>query len=157
MRLVAQRVREARVTVERETVATVGEGLAVLVGFGREDDAALPTRAVWSTLLDKLVHMRVFPALEQPTKLDRSLTDVGGELLLVSQFTLYADCRRGRRPSFTPAAPPETAAPLFSQFVEDARTRLPGKVAQGVFAASMELSLTNWGPLTIILDSEAFA
>lgn len=150
MRLFVQRVSEASVSVEGRLVGTIGPGLAVLAGFGRHDTPALPESRVWKAMLDKLLGLRVFPDAEG--RLNLSLEDTGGELLLVSQFTLYADCRKGRRPSFHLAAAPEVAAPLFDRLVADAAARLPGRVRQGVFGAFMDVRLVNWGPTSLLLD-----
>jgi D-tyrosyl-tRNA(Tyr) deacylase len=152
MRLVIQRVTDARVTVGGEHVGEIGKGLMVLVGFGREDGEELPGSPVWKKIIDKLVNLRIFT--DDAGKFNLSLTDVGGDLLLVSQFTLYADCRKGRRPSFTGACPPELADRLFERFVDDVRPVAPGRVEAGVFGEEMFLDFTNWGPVTITLDSD---
>jgi len=152
MRLVIQRVTDARVTVGGEHVGEIGKGLMVLVGFGREDGEELPGSPVWKKIIDKLVNLRIFT--DDAGKFNLSLTDVGGDLLLVSQFTLYADCRKGRRPSFTGACPPELADRLFERFVDDVRPVAPGRVETGVFGEEMFLDFTNWGPVTITLDSD---
>ena len=152
MRVVIQRVSDAKVTVEGRTVGEIETGILVLVGFGREDTVSLPESPVWSKMLDKLFNLRIFP--DDEGKLNRSLTDVAGDLMLISQFTLYADCKKGRRPSFTGACQPYVASPLFDRFVEAARKVAPGKVAAGEFGAEMHLDFTNWGPVTIILDSD---
>ncbi|SOB58389.1 D-aminoacyl-tRNA deacylase [Pseudodesulfovibrio profundus] len=154
MKLVIQRVSEATVAVEGETVGQIGTGFMVLVGFGQEDTMELAGSPVWKKLIDKLMNLRVFP--DEQDKLNRSLTDIGGDIMLVSQFTLYADCRKGRRPSFTGACPPEPAEALFDRFVEDTRSVAPANVATGSFGAMMDISFTNWGPITIILDSNDF-
>jgi D-tyrosyl-tRNA(Tyr) deacylase len=153
MRILIQRVREARVTVSGRTAGAIGVGLLALVGFSREDGPELPGSPAWERALGRLCEMRIFPDPEDRMKL--SLTEWGGELLLVPQFTLYADLGKGRRPSFHLAAEPEVAEPLFARLVDDMRVRLPGKVAQGEFGASMHVSLVNWGPVTIMLDSVA--
>jgi len=145
MKAVIQRVREASVTVDGKVVGEIGEGLLVLAGFAR-DDTETTLRAVAS----KIANLRIFE--DDGGRMNRSVLDVGGQLLVVSQFTLLADCRRGRRPSFTDAAPPEIAAGLFEQFVQILR-EYPCKVQTGVFQAMMEVRLNNWGPVTIILDS----
>ena len=153
MRLVVQRVKQASVTVEARTVAAVGHGLLVLVGLGRED--ADP--AAWPKIqaaLAKLPVLRIFP--DDGAHMNVSLEDFGGEILLVSQFTLFADCRKGRRPSFSTACPPEEAAPLYAKVVDAVGNLLPGKVRSGIFAADMDVALVNWGPVTIILDSNEF-
>lgn len=155
MRLVLQRVSRAAVAVAGETVASIGPGFMILVGFGREDGPGFVEAPVCRTLLEKVCDLRVFP--DADGKLNRSLRDTGGELLLVSQFTLYAACRKGRRPSFSEAAPPEVASALFEAFCRLAETVLPGRIGRGVFGADMDVSLTNQGPVTIVLDSRDFA
>lgn len=111
MRLVVQRVLEAGVRVDDTPVATIGTGLLVLAGFGKDDDETLPDSRRWNAMCDKLIDLRIFPDAEG--RMNRSLREHGGEVLLVSQFTLYADLRRGRRPSFQTAAPPDTARNLY--------------------------------------------
>lgn len=146
MRTVIQRVSRASVRVDGRVVGRTGAGFVVLAGVAdgdTEDDLDL--------MVDKLVHLRVFA--DDEGKMNRSLLDAGGGLLVVSQFTLHADCRRGRRPSFTRAAPPETARALFDRFVE--RLREKGiSVATGEFGAMMEVELVNDGPVTIVLDTD---
>lgn len=151
MRLLIQRVREARVTVDGRVVGEIGPGLAVLAGFGGADAPDLSQGRLWSALVEKMLLLRVFP--DAAGKMNLGLADFGGEILLVSQFTLYADTRKGRRPSFHLAAPPEVAEPLFRALVRDVEDRLPGRVQCGVFAADMDVSLINWGPVTVLLDS----
>jgi len=145
MRAVLQRVTEARVVVEGATVGAVGAGLVVLLGVGKGD-----TSADADYLLDKILGLRIFS--DDAGKMNRNVQDAGGSLLVVSQFTLYADCRKGRRPSFDPAAPPAEAESLYNYFVASAG-RGPVPVATGVFQASMEVHLVNSGPVTILLDS----
>lgn len=146
MRAVVQRVSRARVTVQDQVVGAIGPGLLVLLGIASEDSAGT---ADW--LLDKLVDLRIFE--NESGKFDRSLREVSRELLVVSQFTLLADTRKGRRPSFTGAAPPAQAVPLYEHFV--ARARAQGfTVATGAFGAHMQVELVNDGPVTIVLDSE---
>lgn len=152
MRLVIQRVSDAKVTVNESVVGEIGTGLLVLVGFGHADEADLPGKPVWGKMLDKLVNLRIFP--DEDDKMNRSLTDIQGDIMLISQFTLYADCKKGRRPSFTNACHPYIAESLFDRFVEDARKATPGQFATGRFGAEMHLDFTNWGPVTIILDSD---
>ena len=154
MRLLLQRVREGRVDVGGKTVASIGVGLVVLVGFGQDDTPDLGESRVWNTLIEKMVGLRIFP--DEAGKMNRGIEDCGGEVLLVSQFTLYADCRKGRRPSFHLSANPAVAEPLFRQFVEAVDARLPGRVHHGIFAADMDVTLTNWGPVTVFLDSTDF-
>ncbi len=154
MRLVVQRVTRAGVEVEGEVVGSIRQGLMVLAGFGPEDGPDLPQDRTWKAMLSKLAEMRVFP--DDKGRLNLSLNESGGQLLLVPQFTLYADCRRGRRPSFSDAAPPELALKLFSRLVADMKELLPGKVEQGRFGAEMFVDFVNWGPVTLILDSLDF-
>lgn len=158
MRLLVQRVRQASVRVNDAEVAAIGTGLLALVGFGAQDAPGMPhgpgSRA-WNGMLDKLVHTRIFPGKEagKEDKMDLDVLDHGGEILLVSQFTLYADCRKGRRPGFQDAAPPAIATALFDRWVSDVDARWPSRVRCGIFGALMEVSLVNWGPVTLILDS----
>lgn len=144
MRAVVQRVSEASVSVGQETVGRVGRGLVVLLGIGRGDDESKARQ-----LADKVANLRVFP--DDSGKFDRSVLDIGGEVLVVSQFTLLADTRRGRRPSFTEAAPPEVAEPLVEHFVEALRNSGLA-VATGRFRQSMLVRICNDGPVTIVLD-----
>ena len=145
MRAVVQRVRESSVQVEQELVARIGKGLLVLLGVANEDhshDAEF--------LAHKITHLRIF---EDPDgKLNRSLLEVGGEMLVVSQFTLLADCRKGRRPSFVNAAAPDKATELYQRFVEHVE-QLGIPVQTGRFRAVMQVSLINDGPVTLILES----
>jgi D-tyrosyl-tRNA(Tyr) deacylase len=146
VRLVAQRVTRAAVRVEGETVAEIGPGSLVLAGIARDDTPGLVDR-----MADKLLALRYFEDAGGRTNL--SIADAGGAILVVSQFTLYADVRRGRRPGFTDAALPDAAEPLFERFV--ARLRATGQVvATGRFGTAMEVELVNDGPFTLILDSE---
>jgi D-tyrosyl-tRNA(Tyr) deacylase len=145
MRLVVQRVRRAAVRADGEVLGEIGSGAAVLLGIGSGDDEALADR-----MADKLAGLRYFPDADGRTNL--TLAEAGGSFLLVSQFTLYADLRRGRRPGFTDAAQPELAAPLVDRFA--ARLRAAGhQVETGRFGAAMEVELVNDGPLTLVLDS----
>jgi len=163
MRLLVQRVSRARVEVAdgttagaaRKGVGEIGPGLLVLAGFGQADTPALPGTRLWTTLTAKLLDLRIFPDAE--AKLNLSLRDTGGGLLLVSQFTLYADTRRGRRPSFTDAAAPDVAHALYDRLARDLAAIAPGPFAQGVFGAEMWLDFANWGPVTILLDSAEYA
>jgi D-aminoacyl-tRNA deacylase len=145
MRAVIQRVHRAKVSADGRPSGEIGKGLLVLLGVGRADaekDADF--------LLEKILRLRIFEDGEG--KLNLSLEDIGGALMVVSQFTLYADCRRGRRPSFTEAAPPEQARALYEYFLSRARaTGLP--LAAGVFQATMEVESVNFGPVTILLDT----
>ena len=145
VRAVVQRVSEASVRVDGELIGGIGTGLLVLLGV-RNDDV----EADADYLADKLLHLRVFP--DQHGQMNHSVLDVRGGLLVVSQFTLYGDARRGRRPSYVEAAAPEAAERLYQLFV--ARLRLSGlSVATGVFRAMMDVALVNEGPVTILLDS----
>jgi D-tyrosyl-tRNA(Tyr) deacylase len=145
MRALLQRVAGATVTVDGETIAEIGRGLCVLLGV-----AATDTEADARYLCDKIIDLRLFD--DTAGKMNRSLREAGGALLVVSQFTLYGDCRKGRRPSFTDAAPPALAERLYTRFVDLARgAGLP--VATGRFQARMQLRLLNDGPVTILLDS----
>ena len=145
MRAVLQRVLEARVEVEDKVVGRIGAGILALIGIAKSD-----TNAEADYLLDKIMNLRVFP--DDQYKMNRSLMDVAGELLVVSQFTLYGDCRRGRRPSFDDAAPPEQAIGLYGYFVEQARKRLP-VVQTGTFQAAMNVYSVNQGPVTLVCDT----
>ena len=145
MRAVLQRVHSARVLVDGEVVGAIDRGVLVYVGVAEGDTSA---EAEW--LADRIAGLRIFPSEERP--IDRSLLDVGGSALVVSQFTLLADTRRGRRPSFTAAAPPEVAEPLVDAVVEALRAQ-GIEVATGRFGAMMHVESTNDGPVTIVLDS----
>ena len=153
MRLVIQRVKNASVTVNEKTVAAIGNGLLVLVGLGQGDDLPENRKRIDATLA-KMPQLRIFP--DTAGHMNLSLVDHGGEILLVSQFTLYADCKKGRRPSFHPACPPDAAESLYAEVCAKVEELLPGKVQSGIFAADMDVALTNWGPVTIILDSIDF-
>ena len=133
-------------------MAETGAGLLVLAGFGAADRADLPASPAWARMLDKTFNLRVFP--DQMGKLNLSLNDIRGDLMLVSQFTLYADCRKGRRPSFSGACPPDTARTLYARLESEMRDLCPGRFGSGVFGAEMELDFVNHGPVTILLDSE---
>jgi D-aminoacyl-tRNA deacylase len=146
MRAVIQRVSEATVTVEGEIVGQIGAGLLILLGIGQEDD-----HATVELLAEKIATMRIFP--DDAGRFDRSLVDSGGAALVVSQFTLFGDLRRGRRPSFSNAAAPDHAATLVERVVEALRRR-GIMVATGRFAAHMHVALVNDGPVTLILDSD---
>jgi D-tyrosyl-tRNA(Tyr) deacylase len=143
-----QRVSEARVVVGDRTVGAIGRGLLVLLAVEPDDSPAQADR-----LIERLVGYRVFPDGED--RMNLSVSDIGGELLLVPQFTLAADTRKGMRPSFTKAAPPELGRALFDCAVEVARRRLPRKVATGEFGADMQVNLTNDGPVTFWLRVSA--
>ena len=146
MRSVVQRVKRAAVSVNGENVGKISAGLLILLAVGQEDRADDLT---W--MVDKLVGLRIFE--DEEGKMNRSVQDVGGEILMVSQFTLYGDCRSGKRPSFKTAAPPERAKALYERTVERIRSH-DLKVETGIFQAQMDLELTNDGPVTLLLDSE---
>lgn len=145
MRALLQRVREASVTVDGEVVGACGPGLCILLGVGPDDDEAV-ARRFW----EKIRHLRVFD--DERGHMNRSLLDVGGGALIVSQFTLYADARHGRRPGFTGAAEPGRARELYGRFCEAAAEDVP--VGTGVFAADMQVALVNDGPVTLWLDTD---
>ncbi len=147
MRAVLQRVSRAEVSVGGTRVAGIGTGVLALVGISRDDT---PRDLEW--MARKIVELRIFD--DADGKLNLSLLDIGGELLLVSQFTLYGDCRKGRRPSYSDAAPPAQAASLYAEFLNTVRRLVPG-VQSGRFQAMMQVSLLNDGPVTLILDSKA--
>jgi D-tyrosyl-tRNA(Tyr) deacylase len=145
MRAVLQRVARAEVSVDGDRVASIGRGYVVLLGVTHTDDE---TDARY--IADKIASLRLFE--DEAGKINLGITDIGGEVLVVSQFTLYADCRKGRRPSFTQAAPPEIAERLYQRVAEILREAgLP--VQTGVFGAHMQVSLVNDGPVTILMDS----
>ena len=145
MRAVIQRVAHASVTVENERVSAIGDGLLILLGVGPEDDEE-KARA----MTKKIAALRIFE--DENDKMNLSVRDIGGEAIVVSQFTLYADCRKGNRPSFVGAAAPELASPLVDRFVELLREQgVP--TGTGIFGAHMDVDLLNSGPVTIILEN----
>ena len=146
MRIVLQRVTRAHVEVAGEIVGSIGTGLLILVGVTHAD-----TNHDADSLASKIIHLRIFP--DDAGRMNRSLMEVGGALLVVSQFTLYGDCRKGRRPGFDAAAPPEQARTLYEYFVQRLQ-QSNVKVETGIFQAEMEVSLVNDGPVTFILDSK---
>jgi len=146
MKAVLQRVTKASVTIEREETRTISRGIVVLVAIGKNDDEK---DGAW--LSDKILSLRIFP--NEQGKFDRSVTDIRGDLLVVSQFTLYGDAQKGKRPDFTSAAEPATARVLYERFVD--RLRSSGlKTETGEFAADMNVKIHNDGPVTIIIDSK---
>lgn len=149
MRALLQRVSTASVTVDGQVISQIGSGLLVLLGV-KPDDCEAEARL----LADKTAHLRIFA--DADGRFNHSVLEVGGEVLVVSQFTLYADLRRGRRPGFTTAAPPAVAEPLVQAYVEALRS-VGAPVHTGLFGAVMQVALVNEGPATIILDSDAFA
>lgn len=145
MRAVVQLVKKAAVTVGDTVIAAIGPGLLVLLGVGKDD-----TAGDCRMLAEKVAHLRVFP--DKDKLMNLSVLDTGGQVLVVSQFTLYGDCRKGRRPSYTDAAPPAHAEALYELFIEET-AKLGVPVAGGKFQAMMEVTLINQGPVTLLLDS----
>lgn len=146
MRFVIQRVTEASVSVDGKVIGQIGHGLLVFVGIADSDD-----RQVADKMADKLTKLRIFDDADGRTNL--SISDVGGEFLIISQFTLYADCRKGNRPSFTPAGKPETANEMYEYILSEVRKK-GFRTEHGSFGAEMKVSLLNEGPFTILLDSD---
>ena len=146
MRFVIQVVKEASVKVDRETIGQIGKGYVVLIGISDSD-----TEAVADKMIRKMTGLRIFA--DENGKTNLSLADVGGSLLLVSQFTLYANCKKGNRPSFIEAGAPDKAEALYEYIIRECRKTVPD-VQTGKFGAEMEVSLVNDGPFTILLDSE---
>lgn len=147
MRAILQRVRRGSVTVDKEIVGEIGQGYVILLGITHGDGLEEMKK-----LVEKTVHLRVFE--DEQGKMNRSALDLRAEMLVISQFTLFADAKKGRRPSFTQAAPPDVAKPLVDQFVERLRALGVKKVATGVFGAEMLVHIENDGPVTIILDTD---
>ena len=147
MRIVIQRVREAKVKVEEDVLGSMGQGLLVFLGIENEDDSS---DLEW--LVNKLLNLRIFN--DENQVMNRSLLDIMGDLMVISQFTLMAATKKGNRPSYIRAARHEIAIPLYEQFLILAEERLGKKVAKGVFGADMKVSLINDGPVTIIIDSK---
>ena len=143
--MVLQRVSRAEVRVEGRITGRIERGFALLVGLAREDDE---TQLTW--MADKILSLRLFP--DNEGRMNLGLEEVQGGLLVISQFTLYGDARKGRRPSFIDAAPPEQAGPLYERFVQLLRERAPGPVETGEFGAMMDVELVNDGPVTLILE-----
>ena len=144
MRLVIQRVSEASVTIDGELISSIGKGFMILVGISNTD-----TKEIADKYLEKMSKLRIFE--DENGKTNLSLADVGGEVLMVSQFTLYADCHKGNRPSFVHAGAPDMAEPLYEYMLEKAKTLIPS-VKRGVFGADMKVALINDGPFTLVLD-----
>ena len=146
MKFVIQRVTMASCTIDGEVTGSIDKGFLVLIGISREDDERVADK-----MISKLVNMRIFE--DSAGKTNLALKDVGGELLLISQFTLYADCKKGNRPSFTNAGAPDMASALYEYIINEcAATGIP--VKRGVFGADMKIELLNDGPFTIVLDSD---
>jgi D-tyrosyl-tRNA(Tyr) deacylase len=148
MRVVIQRVSSASVKVEDRITGQIDSGLLILVGFQTED-----LEADMDKMIRKICQLRIFSDSEG--KMNLSVTDIGGSLLVVSQFTLYADCKKGNRPSYIQAAPPEQARLLYTQFLERLKAQTTLTLATGIFGADMKVNLLNDGPVTICLDSES--
>lgn len=146
MRAVVQRVSRASVRVGSEQSGAIKDGLVVFVGIHGKDG---PNEIQW--LADKVIHLRIFE--DEEGKMNRSLLDLGKEMLIVSQFTLYGDCRKGRRPGYSEAAPPAIAEPLYQSFIEEVRKQ-GITVATGKFQAAMQVELINNGPVTLLIDSD---
>lgn len=145
MRVLLQRVSRARVLVDGQIKGEIGSGLVLLAGFHPDDD-----EKALRFCAEKCVNLRIFS--DSAGKMNRSLLEVGGDLLAISQFTLYGDCRKGRRPGFSSAAPPERAEPLYERFIQ-LLEELGPKVARGVFGAHMEVEIHNDGPVTLMVES----
>lgn len=146
MKFVIQRVMQANVKVDNEIVGEISKGFMVLIGINNED-----TTEIADKMIKKLINLRIFEDSEGKTNL--SLSDVNGSLLLISQFTLYADCKKGNRPSFVNAGSPDLANNLYEYIIKQCKTFVP-IVEKGIFGADMKVSLTNDGPFTIVLDSK---
>ena len=146
LRLVLQRVSRASVTIGGSVKGQIEKGLLVLVGI-----TDLDTEEIMNYMAEKTVHLRIFT--DEDGKMNRSLLDIDGEILLVSQFTLYADCAKGRRPSFIKAGMPDFANRMYEKFIHIFEGKIPGKIQTGEFGADMEVKLVNEGPVTILLDS----
>ena len=146
MKLVIQRVTHASVTVDNNVIGKIGKGYMVLIGVSDTD-----TKEIADKMLDKMIKLRIFE--DENGKTNLSLADVGGELLLISQFTLYANCKKGNRPSFIEAGEPHMAEELYEYMIQEAKKSVP-VVEHGIFGADMKVSLINDGPFTIILDEK---
>ena len=149
MKFVIQRVQHASVTVDNEVIGKIGKGFMVLIGVSEEDNTEIADK-----MIKKLIGMRIFE--DENGKTNLSITDVNGSLLLISQFTLYANCRKGNRPSFIEAGNPTLANQLYEYIIEQCKKEIPN-VQTGIFGADMQISLINDGPFTIVLDSEMLA
>ena len=146
MKFVIQRVSEASVKVEGEVIGQIGKGFMVLIGVGQED-----TKEIADKMVKKFVGLRIFE--DENGKTNLSLADVGGEMLLISQFTLYANCKKGYRPSFIESGAPDMASDMYEYIIAKCKETVP-VVERGIFGADMKVSLVNEGPFTIVLDSE---
>lgn len=146
MRAIVQRVKEANVSTEGESIGSIQSGLLILLGISDNDSQE---DIEW--MVRKITSMRIFP--DDSGQMNKSLNDINGELLIVSQFTLYASTKKGNRPSFTKAAPPSIAIPLYESFIKSAEAAIQKNCATGKFGTDMQVSLTNDGPVTIMIDS----
>ncbi len=147
MRLVIQRVISASVNVNNITVSSIGKGIVVLIGIKQDDEE---TDIMW--LVNKILNMRIFD--DQDGIMNMSVKDINGEILIVSQFTLYASTKKGNRPSYINAAKSDVSIPLYEKFIEVTKKEFSGKIESGIFGADMKISLINDGPVTIIVDSK---
>jgi len=147
VRFLIQRARRAKVTIEGEVAGEIGQGLVVFVGLGQGD-----TEDLFAPAAEKLLNLRIFQ--DDAGKMNRSVRDIGGGLLVISQFTLHADCRKGRRPSYIRAMPPGEAEPMFAKFTACLKEQFDGPVEEGRFGAMMDVELVNDGPVTIWIDSD---
>ncbi len=147
MRALIQRVEHAQVDVDGKTVAKIGKGMLVFLGIGNQD-----TEDGVDWMVNKIPNLRIFE--DETGKMNKSLLDVKGQILVVSQFTLYGDCSRGRRPSFSNAAPPQKARELYERFCDEIEQKYPLKVERGIFQAEMKVSLLNDGPVTLMVETK---
>ena len=147
MKFVIQRVSRASVKVDDKIIGEIGRGIMTLVGLAPSDD-----KKVFEYMAGKLIHLRIFP--DEDEKMNLSVTDIGGDILLVPNFTLYGNAHQGRRPSYIAGAPPDIASGIFDDFVKYVEKELGGKVASGEFGANMQVELINDGPVTVLLDSD---
>ncbi len=147
MRALIQRVQHSKVVVDGSLTGAIDKGLLILLGVTHDDEQA---DIDW--LVKKIIHLRIFN--DEAGKMNLSVKDVGGSILVVSQFTLYGNVKKGNRPSYTRSAPPDISIPLYEQFLDSLRAHFEGKVATGEFGAKMEVSLLNDGPVTLLLDSK---
>lgn len=146
MKFVVQRVEEANVAVDEKIIGEIGKGFLVLIGISNKDNKEIADK-----MIKKLIGLRIFP--DENDKINLSINDVSGSLLMISQFTLYADCRKGNRPSFIDAGSPDMANELYEYILEKCKEQVPN-VQKGKFGAHMKVSLVNDGPFTIVLDSD---
>jgi D-tyrosyl-tRNA(Tyr) deacylase len=148
MKAVIQRVSSANVKIDGEVKDEIGDGLVVMLGISRDDD-----ETVMRWICNKIASLRVFP--DEENKMNRSALDIGGGIMLISNFTLYGDARKGSRPNFMAAAPPDLSRPLYDKMTAHMRENFPLKIAEGEFGAIMDIEMVNAGPVTIIIEKEA--